>query len=192
MKVEKAVGVDLFEPYIEEARRERIHDEYIIKDIRKVRFSPKSFDIVIASHVLEHLSKKEAWKVLENMEKWARKQVIVATPIGKHYHGLEDGNILQLHVSAFVPEDFQIKGYKIKNYGWKWLLGDNGVVHTIKNDIARKILYTFNILVTPIYYLFQESCDYTFVAYKQSLPSDEGKQSLPFSKEKRKDVSEKV
>lgn len=183
MKVKKAVGVDLFEPYIRQAREKGIHDEYIIEDIRKVRFSPKSFDIVIASHVLEHLSKKDAWKVLQNMERWARKQVIIATPIGEHYHALEDGNILQLHVSAFVPEDFQKRGYKIKKYGWKWLLGDHGIVHTIKNDIIRKMLYTFNILMTPIYYSFQETCDYTFVAYKQNFLS---------SDEERKNVNEKI
>lgn len=166
MKFDKVVGVDLFGPYIEEAKKLRIHDQYILADIRKVKFKPKSFDIVLASHALEHLTKKDAWQVLENMERWAKRQVIVATPIGEHYHALEDGNVLQLHVSAFVPEDFQRKGYKIKKYGWKWLLGEKGIVHVIKNDLIRKILYTFNILATPIYYLFQSSCDYTFVAYK--------------------------
>ncbi len=167
MKVEKAVGVDLFEPYINKIKAEHIHDQYILEDIRKVKFPEKSFDIVLASHVLEHLPKEDAWKVLENMEKWAKKQVIVGTPIGEHYHPIEDGNILQLHVSAFQPDDFIQRGYKIKRYGWNWLLGFKGVAHSVNNDLIRKILYTFNILVTPIYYLFQDSCDYTFVAYKK-------------------------
>lgn len=166
MKVEKAVGVDLFEPYIEQAKKEKIHDEYVMEDIRKVKFPKKSFDIVIASHVLEHLSREESWKVLENMERIAKKQVIIATPIGPHYHPAEDGNVLQLHHSHFYPEDFVKKGYKIKKYGWKWVLGDEGVVHKVQNDLLRKFLYTFNILLTPIYFLFQGSCDYVFVAYK--------------------------
>ncbi len=166
MKVKRAVGVDLFEPYIVEARKKKIHDEYILADITKVKFKENSFDIVLASHVIEHLTKKEGWRLLENMERWAKKQVIIATPIGEHYHPAEDGNIWQLHKSAFVPKDFEERGYKIKKYGWKWLLGDQGIVHSIKNDPVRKVLYTFNILMTPVYYLFQDSCDYTFVAYK--------------------------
>lgn len=166
LKIKKSVGVDLFEPYIEEAKQKKIHDQYLITDIRKVNFPDKSFDLVMASHVLEHMSRKDAWKVLENMERMAKKQVIMVTPIGEHYHQIEDGNIWQLHVSAFTPNDFEERGYAIKKYGWKWLLGDHGIVHTIKNDLIRKLLYTFNILVTPIYYYFQGSCDYIFVAHK--------------------------
>lgn len=166
VRVKRSVGVDLFEPYIKEAKMKKIHDKYILEDIRKIKFPAKSFDLVIASHVLEHMTRKDAWKVLENMERMAKKQVIVVTPIGEHYHQLEDGNIWQLHVCAFTPEDFIKRGYKIKKYGWKWLLGDHGIVHTIKNDPIRKLLYTFNILATPIYYYFQGSCDYIFVAFK--------------------------
>jgi len=173
MHIKKAVGVDLFEPYIIQAKKEKIHDEYVLQDIRKVKFKKGEFDVVLASHVLEHMSRKEAFDVLANMEKIAKKQVIIATPIGPHYHPAEDGNLLQIHHSHFFPEDFEKKGYKVKRYGWKWLLGDQGIVHKFENDLVRKFFYVFNILVTPIYYLFQGSCDYTFVAYKNMSDTDE-------------------
>ncbi|MEK7616868.1 MAG: glycosyltransferase [Patescibacteria group bacterium] len=166
MKISHSVGVDLFEPYIAYGKANKIHDEYIQKDIRKVKFPPKSFDVVIASHVLEHMDEKDAWKVLENMERIAKIQVIIATPIGEHYHPAEDGNIWQLHKSAFTPDEFKKRGYKIKKYGWKWLLGDQGIVHKIDSDIIRKFFYALNIAATPIYYLFPPLCDYTFIAYK--------------------------
>jgi len=166
MKVKKAVGVDLFEPYIKEAREMKIHDEYVLKDIRKIKYPKNSFDVVIASHVLEHMTKKEAMKVLKNMESIAAKQVIIATPIGEMYHHAVDGNELQLHKCHFYPEDFEKLGYKTVKYGWSWLLGEGGLVHRTRNDLVRKILYTFNILMTPFYYIFQDINDYTFVAYK--------------------------
>ena len=166
MKVKKSVGVDLFTPYLKEAKERKIHEEYIVSDIRKIEFKPKSFDIVLASHVLEHMPKRDAIKVLKKMEKIAKRQVIIATPIGEMYHPAVDENIHQLHKSAFYPEEFKKRGYKIYRYGWRWLLGDVGIVHKIQNDIVRKILYTFNILATPLYYLFPNICDYTFVAYK--------------------------
>jgi GT2 family glycosyltransferase/SAM-dependent methyltransferase len=165
-KITSAVGVDLFEPYIKEAREQKIHDKYVLQDIRKVKFSKRSFDVVLASHVLEHMHKKEAWRVLENMESIAKMQVVIATPIGEHYHPAVDGNELQVHLSHFNPEEFEKRGYKIIKYGWKWLLGDEGIVHKTQNDILRKVLFSFNILVTPIYYFFQGTCDYVFVAYK--------------------------
>lgn len=171
MKVAKSVGVDLFKPYVLYGKSHKIHDRYMIKDIRKVNFPAKSFDVVMASHVLEHMSEKDAWKVLGNMERMASKQVVIATPIGEHYHPAEDGNIWQLHKSAFTPDKFEKKGYKIKRYGWKWLLGDQGIVHKTNSDIIRKLFYLLNILMTPIYYGFQPFCDYTFVAYKDMSSS---------------------
>lgn len=167
MRITRSVGVDLFGTYLEEAKKHKIHNEYIMKDIRKLKFPNKSFDIVLASHVLEHLTKEDAWRLLSKMEKWAKKQIIIATPIGKHYHAIEDGNVLQFHRCFFTPEEFEKRGYQVKRYGWKWLLGENGMVHYIKNDLIRKLLYTFNILLTPIYYLFQQNCDYIFIAHKR-------------------------
>lgn len=166
MKPKRTVGVDLFEPYLSEAKKKQIHDEYIIADARKLPFKNKSFDVVIALQILEHLSKKDAWKVLDKMEEIARKQVIVATPIGEMYHPAVDDNPLQLHKSEFQPKEFKERGYKILKIGRKGILGEKGIVHKIRNDPARKLIYLINILLTPFYYLFQVFSDYHLYAYK--------------------------
>lgn len=168
LNVEKSVGVDLFEPYIRESKKKRIHNEYVLVDIRKMKFPEKSFDVVMALQVLEHLPKKEAWHVLKIMEKIAKKQVIIATPIGEMYHPAVDDNKLQLHRSHFYPEEFEKRGYKITKVGIKAITGEHGLVHEVQNDIVRKLIYTLNLFVTLFTYIFQDRADYYFVASKKT------------------------
>ena len=167
MKPKKIVGVDLFEKYIKEAKKAKIHDEYVISDIRKMKFPAKSFDIVLASHVIEHLPPKDAIKFIKDLERIAKKQVIIATPIGEMYHPAVDNNHLQLHLSHFYPKDFKKLGYKTVKYGRKSLLGEFGIVHKVKSDIVKKLLFIFNILISPLYYWDQSIADYVVVAYKK-------------------------
>lgn len=166
MKPKKVVGVDLFKKYIEEAKKEKLHDEYVISDVRKMKFKSKTFDVVLASQIIEHLPKKDTKKFIKDLERIARKQVIIATPIGEMYHPAVDGNRLQLHKSFFYPEDFEKLGYKVVKYGRKSVFGDNGIVHKIDIDFIRKIIFFGNVLVSPLYYMYQSLADYYFVAYK--------------------------
>lgn len=167
MDPKRVVGVDLFENYIKEAKKAKLHDEYVISDIRKLKFPSKSFDIVLASHVIEHLPKKDTKKFISNLERIARKQVIIATPIGEMYHPPVDGNTLQLHLSHFFPKDFKILGYKTLNYGRKSLLGETGLVHRVKSDMVKKLLFLLNIVISPLYYWDQSLADYICVAFKR-------------------------
>jgi len=67
--VSYSVGVELFEPYLEESKKMKIHNEYILADIRKVEFKPKSFDCVLALDGLEHLTKKEGLSLIK-VSRW--------------------------------------------------------------------------------------------------------------------------
>ena len=167
MNPKNVVGVDLFEKYIKEARKSKLHDKYVISDIRKMKFPAKSFDVVIASHVIEHLPEKDAIKFIRDLERIAKKQVIIATPIGEMYHPPVDGNHLQLHLSHFYPKDFKKLGYRTLKYGRKSLLGETGLVHRVKLDLVKKFLFMVNILISPLYYWDQSFADYVFVAYKK-------------------------
>lgn len=166
--IKYAVGVELFDEYLEAARNENIFNELIKKDVREIDFPDQSYDVVIASQVIEHLEQEEAWKLMSKMEKIARKQVIVSTPIGECYHPDVDGNELQLHKSFYFPGDLEQKGFKTIKYGWKWLLDShtNGLIYKTKSSLIRRILYGINFLLTPVYYLLQPTCDYIFVGYK--------------------------
>lgn len=161
------VGVDLFEKYIRQAKKAKLHNKYVISDIRKMKFPAKSFDVVIASHVIEHLPIKDTNKFIKDLERIAKKQVIIATPIGEMYHPPVDGNKLQLHLSHFFPKDFKKLGYRTLKYGRQSLLGETGLVHRVKFDLVKKFLFFVNILISPLYYWDQSFADYVFVAYKK-------------------------
>lgn len=164
MNVKKTVGVDLFEPYIKECKKKKIHNEYVKADVRKLPFDDKSFDVVIALQVLEHLPKKDSWKVLSKMEKIAKKQVIIAMPVGELYHAAVDGNDLQLHHSSFYPKEFKKRGYKTIKMGRKSL---ELLPYKLKNDLARKVVYFTNLVLSFLFYLIQPLADHYFVAYKK-------------------------
>jgi len=124
--VKYSVGVDAFRPYIEESKKKKIHNKYVLEDITRVDFKPKSFDAVITIDVLEHLEKEQGRKLLEKAEKWARKKVIVSTPNGYLPQKNIDKNPFQLHRSGWTVEEMKNLGYKAYGMaGWKFLRREN-------------------------------------------------------------------
>ncbi len=166
-KFKKIVGVDLFKKYIKEAKAADLHDEYVLSDIRKMKFAANSYDIVLASHVIEHLPFKDTKKFVKDLERIAKKQVIIATPIGQMNHPAVDNNKLQIHLSHFYPEDFEKMGYQVLKYGRKSILGEKGVVHKVKSRFLRQLIFLAHIMISPLFYLYQPTADYYFVAYKK-------------------------
>lgn len=165
-RIGKAVGIDMYKPFIDKCKIEGQFDRLILSDIRKISFRSKSFDVAVANQVIEHLGKKDALLLVKKMEEIARKQVIISTPIGQIEDPCLDGNKYQKHQSAFAPEDFERMGYRIVKYGYRWLLGPKGLSDTTTVAL-RKFYYILNFLLTPLYYFWQDSCDYFFVASKK-------------------------
>ena len=54
-----SVGVDLWDFYLAENRKNNLHSVYVKADIKEIGFKPKSFDAVLCSEVLEHLPKED-------------------------------------------------------------------------------------------------------------------------------------
>lgn len=163
-----SVGVDLFKPYIDKGKKEKIHNKYIFGDIRKISFKDKSFDVVMACQVLEHLSRKDAFALLNRMEKIAKKLVIISTPIGRVSYHTDDGNKLQKHKSFFYPDEFRKLGYRIIKVGGKQLFSEeSGLIHKVKPSFLRKFIFVLDIFLTPYYLIAQSRVNYYFFAFKK-------------------------
>jgi hypothetical protein len=125
------VGVDGYQPALEEARRRGTHDEYSMGDVKKIcdLFPLKKFDACVALDVIEHLPKEEGWQMLENMERLASRRVVISTPNGflpQRGHGSD----LQEHLSGWTPGEMRQRGYQVYGlYGPKSLRGE---YHRIK------------------------------------------------------------
>jgi len=127
--VSHSVGIDLFSPYLEESKGKLIHDRYVRADIRGVQFNPGSFDAVIALEVLEHLTKKEGYELLEKMESWATKKLIISTPNGYLWQDGFDNNPLQAHKTGWNSAELKTLGFRIYGMtGWKKLAGPKGII----------------------------------------------------------------
>ncbi len=130
-KVKYAVGVDGFLPSIEKSRANHIHHDYKQANLMEIDtvFEPKSFDVVLASDVIEHFEKADGLKLLEKMEKIARRKVIIFTPNGFQPQGEFDNNPYQLHRSGWTVDEMKSLGFSVYGMmGLKHLRGEFGEV----------------------------------------------------------------
>lgn len=112
------VGVDIHEPYFKHIETDV---PYVVMkyDIRKLRdiFIPKSFDLVIALDVIEHITKEEGFELMRQCEEIARKGVIIETPKGYVPQNIDiqghGGDEWQTHRSGWDVTDFTERGYKV-------------------------------------------------------------------------------
>lgn len=118
------VGVDVHKPSIQKSKKKGIHDKYYylnILDLEK-KFTPNSFDCVVALDVIEHLSKKDGNKLLKILEKIAIKKIIIFTPNGFLPQGNTNNNPWQIHKSGWKVKEMEKKGYQVIGInGWKSL-----------------------------------------------------------------------
>jgi len=126
-KPAQSVGVDLFEPALERSREAGIHSEYRCLDVLDIgaHFAPDSIDAVVAFDLIEHLTEPDGLRLLEQMERIARKRVVVFTPNGWLQQGEYGGNPWQVHQSGWSAERMQELGYTVRGLsGLRWLRGE--------------------------------------------------------------------
>jgi len=110
------VGVDLNLRELKGCLKEKTHDDLILADATHLPFRDKCFDAVICLQVLHFIPKRDGWIAIKDMERAARKLVVLAMPIGAIPEMASDG-----WESMWKPTEFTPRGYSVKLYGFRFL-----------------------------------------------------------------------
>ena len=130
-RIPHTVGLDKFEPWLEESRERGIHDQYVLGDVVAIEreFGERAFDVVLACDVLEHLRYAHADELLSMMERVAGERVVVLTPNGFVPQAATWGNPHQVHRSGWSVRALEERGYALRGVnGLKALRGERGTL----------------------------------------------------------------
>lgn len=120
--IKYSIGVEVFLPYLEVSKKQKIHTIYLNKNINDIDFPNDSFDAVVMIEILEHLSEEEGLIIVKKAEKWALKKVIITSPNGFIPQIGLDNNPFQRHVSGWNYKTMKKLGYRINGLaGLKFL-----------------------------------------------------------------------
>jgi len=145
----QVIGVDLFQPILSKVKYHRIYDEVLRCHVSYLPFKDRSFDTVLASEIIEHLEYSEGMLLLNEVERIARRAVILTTPnLLRKRGGLdtrEGFNPYERHITRWSIQRLRARGYKV--YGTGFL---PFVFSPILNAILSPISFIIPLLSTHI------------------------------------------
>jgi hypothetical protein len=133
------------------SKKRKIYHDLIWGDLNQIEFKSKSFDCVLCTDVIEHLTKKEGLKLIRKIEDIAIKKLVIFTPNGYNpKEHIEDGNVLQTHKSGWTVKEFAGMGYEVKGVnGPRFLRGEGETLKfkpwffwQIISDLIQKVTFS--------------------------------------------------
>ena len=116
------VGLDIFEPNLQLCMQNGLYEGYILADAQFLPIRNRVFDLSICVEVIEHLQKRDGYLLIQELERVARIQTIITTPVGEYRLGLPPtgrsiarANPLQTHRSGWVPNEMRAMNYVVKS-----------------------------------------------------------------------------
>lgn len=99
------VGIEAWEPYVKQYELESLYDKLIVTDARKLDWELLGkFDVVFAGDVLEHMTKEEAIKLVNQILDNS-KTLIMSIPIVYMPQDEYEGNPFEVHVKPDWSHD---------------------------------------------------------------------------------------
>ena len=86
---------------------EAVYNRTFVGDARDIVPKAGEYDVVICSHMVEHLDKEDGRRLMAEMRRHARMALILAFPFNDPLRGPIEGNEFESHRSTWVREDFR-------------------------------------------------------------------------------------
>jgi len=162
--VKYSVGVEIFDKYLKESKKKKIHNKYLKKNILELDFEENSFDAVILIEVLEHLPPSVGRKIIKNAGKWAKKKLVITSPNGFVEQKAVDNNPWQKHLSGWDYKKMRSLGFKSRG-----LAGLKSLRQEVENDTMGDDLMSSIRLKPRVFWFFIASLSQSFVHWVPGL-----------------------
>jgi SAM-dependent methyltransferase len=148
-----AIGLDLSAHELGRAKRAGFHAGLVRADVATLEsvVRPASVDAVVALDLIEHLHRDRAFRLLDALERTARRKVVVITPNGFVPQPGTAENPFQEHLSGFSVADMRARGYRVRGILGPWFLfGPFGDVRLRPGVLWRRIADLTAPVVSPL------------------------------------------
>jgi len=109
--LKQIIGVDVWKPYLLIAHQTRCYDDTILASGAHLPFRDDVFKQTLCIEVLEHLGKKDGYKLLNEINRVSQGPIILTVPNG--WVATENKVRSEVHISAWANEDLEKYGYDL-------------------------------------------------------------------------------
>ena len=96
---------------------ECVYNRTHVGDVRDILPELGSFDVIIASHVIEHVPKSDGERLLDLIVDRSRIAAVICVPFGEWPQDEVDGNSFEVHRAVWEKADFEKYGAYVKAFG---------------------------------------------------------------------------
>jgi len=171
----KIIGIDIFKPYLEEAKEKGVYRSVILGDVRWLPFKDKCFDAAIALSVIEHLEREDGEKLLAELERVSSWLTLLSTPVGKCLQHAYNGNPHQEHKHIWSLGELRARGFKIRGAGLRGMSAGRVLASRFSPFLkaVHYILYCIGVLFGTLFSYFLPKIASDIVAWKEKSASND-------------------
>jgi len=135
------IGLDVSREYFQHLTQSNVYDHLVLASASALPFKDKEIDVSLSIEVIEHLDKREAIRMLQELDRITKKRAILTTPNGFH-QVFEALNIYEIHRSGWTPSELKKFGFKVRGIGIKlWWKKRNKIVSLLHYLLTPLSLY---------------------------------------------------